>query len=147
MFNNPIFWAYLRLLRRLINTLLHQKVATGNAICHLSDVPSDAEWNLKNTLVNSKGRAITIVTFGTLSSINLSIARDQPTSLSVIIDFLCEKDVQSLQRVYKLAQVDIGMLQVSPSVSHRSCQPRSCQGEPDSGLSLLRSPFQDHEGL
>ena len=112
-------------------------MATGDAICHLSDVPSDAEWNLKNTLVNSEGRAITIVTFGTLSSINLSIARDQPTSLSVIIDFLREKDVQSLQRVYKLAQVDIGKHKHFPTISYRSLLSSSCQGDPGSGSSFL----------
>ena len=111
-----MFWVFLILPRRVINTLLHQKVAIGDAICHLSDVPSDAEWNLKNTLVTSDGSAITIVVFGTLSSINLSIARDKPASLSVIIDFLREKDVQSLQRLYKLAQVDIGKLRLFPAV-------------------------------
>ncbi|PIL25551.1 hypothetical protein GSI_12389 [Ganoderma sinense ZZ0214-1] len=89
----------------LVNTLLAQPVATHDTICHLSDVPSDAKWNGKNTLVNSLGRAIVIVAFGSLSSVNLVIARGKATTLSVSIDLLREKDVESLRRVYEVAQV------------------------------------------
>ena len=88
-------------------------MATQDSICHLSDVPPDATWNGKNTLVNSKGRAIIIVAFGSLSSVNLAIARGQETTLSVSIDLLRETDIQSLQRVYELAEVPNGERMIS----------------------------------
>ena len=99
------FVIVLKLSHRLINAILRQPVAIRDIICHLSELPADATWNGMNTLSTASGRAIVVVAFGSLSSINLAIARGKATTLSVTIDLLREKDVDSLRSVYNLAQV------------------------------------------
>ena len=95
----------LKLSRRLINAIFHQPVAIRDIICHLSQLPADATWNGTNTLSTASGRAIVVVAFGSLYSVNLAITRGKTATLSVPIDLLREKDVESLRSVYSLAQV------------------------------------------